>query len=75
MNPYSMHPSEMKNRAIIAAAEAKRDGFTGTTAALLLLAQTYVSEAKELETLYSDAYRPTPHCSTATRFHILNVIH
>jgi hypothetical protein len=41
-----MHPSEMENCAVVAAAEAERDGFSGTADALLLLAQTCVSEAK-----------------------------
>lgn len=75
MQLYAMHPSEMKNCALIAAAEAERDGFSGTAAALLLLAQTCIAEAKELEALWSDAYRPTPRSSTQERFHILDIIH
>ena len=75
MRLYSMHPSEMKNCALIAAAEAERDCFAGTAAALLLLAQTCIAEAKELETLQSDANFSRPRNSTSERFHNLDIIH
>jgi hypothetical protein len=75
MHPYSMHPSELKNCALVAAAEAERDGFTGTAAALILLAQACVSEARELEALHSSVHRPPPDNSTSERFHNLDIIH
>jgi hypothetical protein len=43
-----MHPSEMKNSFLAAAAKAKQDGFTGTAAALLFLAEACADEAREL---------------------------
>jgi hypothetical protein len=44
-----MHPSEMKNCALVAAARAERDGFTATAEALKLLASACALEARELE--------------------------
>ena len=44
-----MHPSELKNRALVAAARAEMDGFTATAEALMLLASACASEARELE--------------------------
>jgi hypothetical protein len=46
-----MHPSEMKNSFLAAAAKAKQDGFAGTAAALLLLAEACSSEARDLSDL------------------------
>jgi hypothetical protein len=43
-----MHPSEMKNSLFAAAAKAKQDGFSGTAAALLALAEACADEAREL---------------------------
>jgi prophage DNA circulation protein len=43
-----MHPSEMKNSALVAAAKAKKDGFSGTAAALFALAEACAEEAREL---------------------------
>lgn len=43
-----MHPSEMKNAAVTAAAKAEQDGFIGTAAALLVLAEACADEAREL---------------------------
>ena len=43
-----MHPSEMKNSFLAAAAKAKQDGFSGTAAALLVLAEACGDEAREL---------------------------
>jgi hypothetical protein len=42
-----MHPSEMKNCALIAAARAERDGFIATAEALFLLAETCADEARD----------------------------
>jgi hypothetical protein len=44
-----MHPSELKNRALVAAARAEMDGFTATAEALMLLASACASEAQELK--------------------------
>lgn len=44
-----MHPSEMKNFALTAAAKAQQDGFAATAEALLLLAEACALEALELE--------------------------
>lgn len=43
-----MHPSEMKNSFLAAAAKAKQDGFSDTAAALLVLAEACADEAREL---------------------------
>lgn len=43
-----MHPSEMKNSFLAAAAKANQDGFSGTAAALLVLAEACAEEAREL---------------------------
>jgi len=45
-----MHPSELKNRAIVAAAKAEMDGFTATAEAFILLAKAFASEARDLDT-------------------------
>ena len=45
-----MHPSEMKNQAIVAAAIAERDGFIATAEALMLLATACAAEARDLLT-------------------------
>jgi hypothetical protein len=43
-----MHPSAMKNSLLAAAAKASQDGFSGTAAALSLLAEACSDEAREL---------------------------
>jgi hypothetical protein len=43
-----MHPSEMKNSFLAAAAKAKQDGFSGTAAALLVLAEACADEARDI---------------------------
>jgi hypothetical protein len=43
-----MHPSEMKNFALVAAARAEQDGFVETAKALLLLAEVCAGDAREL---------------------------
>jgi hypothetical protein len=44
-----MHPSEMKNSFLAAAAKAMQDGFAGTAEALLLLADACADEYGALE--------------------------
>jgi hypothetical protein len=43
-----MHPNEMKNSALVAAAKAEQDGFVETAKALLLLAEVCAGDAREL---------------------------
>lgn len=43
-----MHPSELKNQALVAAANAERDGFPATAEALKALALACAVEAREL---------------------------
>ncbi len=43
-----MHPSELKNQALVAAAAAEREGFTATAEAFKLLATACGTEAREL---------------------------
>jgi hypothetical protein len=43
-----MHPSELKNLALISAAMAQRDGFSATAEAFRLLAIACAEEAREL---------------------------
>lgn len=43
-----MHPSELKNQALVAAAMAEREGFTATAEAYKLLARSCATEAREL---------------------------
>jgi hypothetical protein len=44
-----MYPSEMKNRAIVAAATAAQEGFTATAEALLRLAEACAKEARDID--------------------------
>lgn len=43
-----MHPSELKNQALVAAAMAERNGFAATAEAFRLLAISCAEEAREL---------------------------
>lgn len=51
-----MHPSEMKNSFLAAAAKAKQDGFAGTAAALLLLAKACSDQAGDLSDLTGEEH-------------------
>jgi hypothetical protein len=44
-----MHPSELKNCALVAASNAERYGFTATAEALLFLAEACAMEANGLK--------------------------
>jgi hypothetical protein len=44
-----MHPSELKNLALISAAMAQRDGFSATAEAFKLLAFACAEEARQLQ--------------------------
>jgi hypothetical protein len=43
-----MHPNELKNSALVAAAKAEQDGFVETAKAFLLLADVSAGDALEL---------------------------
>ena len=43
-----MHPSELKNQALVAALRAERDGFTATAEAFKLMATACAVEARDL---------------------------
>lgn len=43
-----MHPSELKNAALTAAAKAEQDGFTSTAMAFLQLANVCAVDARQL---------------------------
>jgi hypothetical protein len=43
-----MHPNEMKNSALVAAAKAEQDGFVETAKAFLMLANVCAGDAREL---------------------------
>ena len=51
-----MHPSEMKNSFLAAAAKAKQDGLSGTSTALLALAEACADEARELLEQADESY-------------------
>jgi hypothetical protein len=46
-----MHPTELKNRALVAAAVAEKDGYTATGAALIQIARACASESLDIEYL------------------------
>jgi hypothetical protein len=75
MLTFLMHPSEMKNQALVAAARAQREGFTATAEAMLLLAQACVNEARELETEEPQATNRGLAPATFERVRIFDVIH
>ena len=75
MRPYSTNPSEMMTSALVASAEAEREAFTGTAAALILLARAFAEDESELEAQQCAWQQPgTPH-STSARFHNFDIIH
>lgn len=43
-----MHPNEMKNSALVAAAKAEQDGFVETAIAFRLLAEVCAGDARKL---------------------------
>lgn len=75
MQTFLMHPSEMKNQALVAAAQAQREGFTATAEAMLLLAQACVNEARELETEEPKALTQGQSDAAYERSHIFDLIH
>jgi hypothetical protein len=70
-----MHPSEMKNCALVAAARAAKDGFTATAEALTLIASACASEARDLDILTRTATHQSSTNTTFERAPRLEVIH
>jgi hypothetical protein len=70
-----MHPSEMKNSFLAAAAKAKQDGFSGTAAALLALAEACADEARELSEQPGDDDPGLRRCSTSGRTNLALISH
>ena len=70
-----MHPSELKNRALVAAARAEMDGFNATAEALFLLAKGFASEARDLDSQVSSASVGSDMNTTAARVHRLEDMH
>jgi hypothetical protein len=70
-----MHPSELKNRALVAAARAELDGFTATAEALMLLASACASEARHLEFFPATSVHGKLPRSTYERAGFLEVFH
>lgn len=52
---FEMHPSKMKNLALVAAASAKQDGFTATSEAWIQIAKGCALESSALFALASGA--------------------
>lgn len=75
MQTFLMHPYEMKNQALVAAAQAQREGFTASAEAILLLAQACVNEAQELETEEPKAITRGQPDATHERKCIFDLIH
>lgn len=70
-----MHPSELKNQALVAAAVAERDGFTATAEALKLLATACAAEADNLLRLSPGQGSRTEESSTLDGSHLLEITH
>lgn len=75
MQTFLMHPSEMKNQALVAAVQAQREGFTATAEAMLLLAQACVNEARELEAEEPKAFTQGQSDAAYARSRIFDLIH
>lgn len=70
-----MHPSELKNRALVAAARAEMDGFSATAEALTLLASACASEARHFEFFPATSVHGKRRRSTFERAGLLEVFH
>ena len=66
-----MHPSELKNLALVAAAIAERNGFAATAEAFRLLAISCAEEALELLQSPTIKVRQSISLSTRGRLHLL----
>jgi hypothetical protein len=70
-----MHPSELKNQALVAAALAERDGFSATAEAFKLLATACAAEARDLLTSATSTLNSSASRSTQDRFRLFEVLH
>jgi hypothetical protein len=70
-----MHPSELKNQALVAAAQARLDGFSATAEAFLLLANACAVEAQNLHANLSKTSERNVPTSTLERVLIFEIIH
>jgi hypothetical protein len=68
-----MHPSELRNQALVAAAMAERDGFAATAEAFKLLAIACATEAKDLLGNQYQAMRPSAQTATQERARLFAV--
>lgn len=68
-----MHPSEMKNSALVAAARAEQNGFLETAKAFLLLADVCAGDARELEPEALEG-RPAEEWGTSSGRWILSLV-
>ena len=66
-----MHPSELRNLALVAAAIAERNGFAATAEAFRLLAISCAEEALELLQSPTIEVRQSISLSTRGRLHLL----
>lgn len=70
-----MHPNELKNQALVAAAQAQLDGFTATAEAFLLLANACAIEAQDIQPNLSKTTERNVRNATLDRVRLLEVIH
>lgn len=63
-----MHPSELKNQALVAALMAERDGFKATAEAFKLMATACAAEARDLLLDLPNTGQPGRALSTKDRF-------
>jgi hypothetical protein len=70
-----MHPSEMKNYALVAAVSAEREGFFATAEALLALAKMCALEALELDARTTFEARAQTKAATVARTVLVEPVH
>jgi hypothetical protein len=70
-----MHPTELKNRALVAAAVAAKEGFTATAEALMQIASACASESLDTEYLPEPSPNNRRTGSTLGRVTRLEVVH
>jgi hypothetical protein len=69
-----MHPSELKNQALVAAAVAESEGFAATAEAFKLLATACAAEARDLILSASSNLTPSANLSSQQGFCLFEVI-
>ena len=70
-----MHPSELKNQALVASAMAEREGFAATAEAFKLLAIVCATEAKDLLANQFEAMKQSAQTATQERSHFFALTH